>query len=295
MKTKVLVLGGSGLVGSRFVDVLSDRFQISAPTHKMLDVTDERQISDALDQIRPDQILYAAGYTNVDLAEEEREKCYLLNVEAVKFFTESANNLNIPFYYLSTDYVFDGTQKDTPYNEEDRPNPLPSVYAKSKRDGEVVALESNNKNCVIRLIMPFSGVYKKKLDLVRLVLTRLQKGEEVLGIIDQKINPIIVDDLVWGIGKILERYANGIYHLGAIDYTTPARFIREIAKQFNLPQHLIKDMTFEEFSKTRVAIRPQHSWLATEKFRKEFGSGILHTIEEEIRLFKSQVDSKHEI
>lgn len=291
MMNKVLLLGGTGLVGSRVLKLLAGQFEIIAPTQSELDVTSAMQVKDGVQAVKPTAILYAAGFTNVDLAERAKQECYLLNVSAVEFFTSEAAELNIPFYYLSTDYVFDGTKQDRPYNEEDEPHPLTGVYAQSKRGGELVTLKVSPKNSVIRLIMPFSAVYTRKLDIARLILSKLQNGEKIDGVVDQKINPIFVDDLVRGIGKIVQNCANGIYHIAATNFTTPYQFMKEIARQFKLSQDLIGQMTFEEFTKTRPAKRPQHTWLDTIKFRKEFGDGILHTVEEEIKLFKSQIDS----
>lgn len=286
---KLLLLGGSGLVGSRIVDLLSDRFNLIAPSSSELDVTNSTKIKECIEKIRPDLILYAAGFTNVDLAEIEKEACNILNVKAVEFFTNEAKKIHAPFYYLSTDYVFDGTKEDRPYKEVDIPNPMTGVYAKSKRDGEIVTLNGNAKNCVIRLIMPFSATYRKKMDIARLVLDKLKKGEKVLGVVDQKINPIFVDNLSLAISKILKKRASGIYHLGATTFITPNEFIKELARQFNFSQDLIEDVTFNEFNKARKAKRPQHTWLDTTKFRKEFGEGILHSVEDEIRSFKSQI------
>lgn len=288
---KLLLLGGTGLVGSRILELLKDQFEIVAPPSSNLDVTDQVQTKQKVEQIKPNLILYAAGFTDVDLAEEKKEDCYALNVTAAEYFVNETSKINIPLFYLSTDYVFDGMREDRPYKEEDEPKPVDSIYAKSKREGELVVLNSSNKNCVIRLIMPFSAVYNKKSDIARLVLDKLKKGEKLPGIIDQKVNPIFVDDLVLGIGKILEKEVSGIYHLGATTYSNPCDFMKQIARTFNLNENLVEETTFGQFSKTRVAKRPQNSWLDTSKFRAEFGEGILHSIEDEIKLFKQQIDT----
>lgn len=289
--TKLLLLGGTGLVGSRVWELLTDAFEIIAPSSKELDVTNFQQVKNKLSAIQPELILYAAGFTNVDLAEQKRKDCFLLNVKAVEFFVTETAKLNIPFYYLSTDYVFDGTKDNKPYTEDDIPNPVDSVYAKSKRVGELATL-SNDINGVVRLIMPFSAVHKLKMDIARLVLDELTKGQKLFGIVDQKINPIFVDDLVYALGKIMQNRSSGIYHVAALDFTTPFDFMMEIAKQFNLPQSLIGKTTFAEFSQGRPAKRPQHTWLDATKFRREFGEEVLHELKEEIRLFKAQIDSQ---
>jgi len=273
--TKLLLIGGTGLVGSRVVDLLFDKFDLIYPTASELDVTDENQVKQAVLDIKPELILYAAGFTNVDLAEEKSKECYSLNVKAVEYFVKEASKLKIPFYYLSTDI----------------PRPVDSVYAKSKREGELITLTSDI-NGIIRLIMPFSAVHSAKLDIVRLVLEKLKKGEKLNAVSDQKINPVFVDDLIIALEQILQKRISGIYHVAATSFTNPYEFMLEIARQFNLPQNLIEKTSFAEYSKGRFAKRPQHTWLDTSKFRREFGEGILHSIEEEISLFKSQIDYK---
>src|SRR5438105_2977605 len=131
MKQKILLFGGSGLVGSRILQLLSERFEFIAPTHDQVDLTNSAQIQQNIAFIKPEQILYAAGYTNVDKAEEEQEMCSALNAKAVKDIAEVASSDKIPVHYLSTDYVFDGEKSNSAYTEEDEPNPL-ATYAKSK-------------------------------------------------------------------------------------------------------------------------------------------------------------------
>lgn len=285
---RVLIYGGSGLVGLRVLQLLSKDFDLTAPTHKDVDLSNFESVRKNIQEVKPDQILFAAGYTNVDQAQEDREKCFLLNTKVVEVIVERCKFLNIPFHYLSTDYVFNGKKENAPYTEEDKPDPL-SVYAKSKREGEIVTLDANSKNSVIRLIMPYSASYERKSDLARTVLTRLRDNQQIFGVIDQNINPIFVDDLVLAIKVLLKVKSSGIYHLGASSFTTPFKFASAIAEEFGSDKNLITQTTFAEFSKTRPTERPQHSWLDTSKFRKEFGDDILHSVEEGIKLFKNQL------
>ncbi len=288
-KQKVLIYGGTGLIGSRILELLSNDFEFIAPTHEEVDLSNFEAVSENIATSKPDQIVYAAGFTNVDLAEDEKDKVFLLNAEVVRVISESANNLKIPLHYLSTDYVFDGTKTDSPYTESDAPNPL-SVYAKSKREGELVALGTSPKNSVLRLIMPYSATYKKKPDLVRTFLSKLRSGESFQVVSNQNINPIFVDDFVFGAAEILKRHAFGIYHLAATTYTTPFEFVKLIAKEFGFDYPRVSEANFEDFSKIRKAQRPQHSWLSTDKFRKEIHKGVLHSLEEGIQIFKGQLE-----
>lgn len=286
--TKILLYGGSGLVGSRVLDLLSEKLEIIAPSHDQVELTNFNSVSKNIEEVNPELVFYAAGYTNVDKAEEESDLCFTLNTKVIEAISDTANLLSIPLYYLSTDYVFNGQKADSPYTEEDTPDPL-GVYAKSKAEGERITLERNSRNSVLRLVMPYSAHFKRKMDLVRTILERLRNGEKVSVILDQKINPIFVDDFVMGAEKILEKKSSGIYHLAASNFTTPFDLARLIAEKFELDKNLIEKTSFEEFSKRRAAKRPKDSWLSTEKFRNEFGNDILHTIEEGLELFKSKL------
>lgn len=283
---KILLFGGTGLVGSRFQELLKDEFEIIAPTHLDVDLLNPDEIRKNINETKPDQILYAAGFTNVDKAEEEEELAYNLNSKVPKIITKTAKGT--PVIYLSTDYVFDGTKSEAPYKEEDLPNPL-STYAKSKREGEIAVLSEGNENLVLRLIMPYSAVYTKKMDLARIILNKLRNNEKVLGVSDQKINPIFVDHLSFAISKVIKAKTSGIYHLAATSFTTPLEFARLIALEFNLESNLIEQTTLEKFTKSRAAVRPKDSWLDTHKFINQFGNGILHSVEEGIKEFKSQI------
>lgn len=288
MKEKILLFGGSGLVGSRILQLFNENFEIIAPTHFEFDVTDASFTLQNVGIIKPDQILYAAGFTAVDKAEEQSAESLQLNSMAVLWLTTACKKLDIPFHYLSTDYVFDGKKEDAAYKEDDLAQPVEQVYAISKRLGEEITLSADSRNSVLRLIMPYSAHFDKKLDLARLTISKLKAGESMNGVIDQNINPIFVDDLVYAIDKILQNHASGIYHLGATDYTTPYDYLKKIAVIFELNQELIKPWKFTDFAPTRPAKRPQHSWLDTTKFRSDFGSDIIHTIDEGLKLFKTQ-------
>lgn len=282
---KLLLLGGSGFVGQRFLADHQSQFEIVAPTHAELDVTNQDHLQQAVDQIKPSYIIMSAAYANVDKAEQESELAQHLNVIAPTNLANIAVAKNIPLMHISTDYVFGGTQADRPYIETDAVNPVKSVYAETKAQGEQAVLAANKDNLVVRIIMPFSDHYERKLDLGRLTIKNLSEGKLMSGVTDQMINPIWLPDLSQAMNLLVQKRASGIYHLGATSYTTPEQLIHLIAKCFNLDQSLIESTTFADFAATRPALRPQHSWISSEKFVKEFGSGILHSIPEQVELF----------
>lgn len=294
---KLLVLGGSGLVGSRFVLLKSREFEIVSPSHQEFDLLDFQKYPEFIKNISPDVLINFAAFTNVDLAEAEKDQIdglvYKLNVEAPKKLKEVANDLKLHLIHLSTDYVFDGTKSDSPYTENDNPNPV-SWYAKTKFLGEE-AVKTGKNFTIARIEMPFSPKFDKKKDVARIFLELLKNGQNIIATSDQKITPTFVDFGVEAISKLAQLKVEGIFHIASTGFTTPYDFAKIIAREFDLDgsfmrgtlkASLIEPVSFEEFSQTRVARRPKDSWLNVSKFESHFGKNILKSVEESINSFK---------
>lgn len=290
-KQKILLYGGSGQIGSRFVELLRDHYSIVAPTHQEVDVTDRNQVEAVIQNTKPDHILYAAGFTSIDKAPENAREAFLANAGAMMIVCNKAKSFSIPVCYISTDIVFNGRKNDKPYTEKDSPDPL-SLNAQFKRIGEFVTIESSSKNLAVRLDVCYSAYYPRRLDLARLAASKVAAGEKFTATRNQKINPIFVDDLVKAIEVMIARRATGIYHVGALDYTSPYQFAKKIARKLGLDETLVQPAEFEDFARSRPEPRPQNEWLDTKKFRRDFGNRILHTIDESIDLFVKQYRSQ---
>lgn len=283
-RERILIFGGSGQIGSVAKVKLAETFEILAPTHQDLDLLKKDELHKFIIKTKPSQILFAAGYTKTDEATKELGKSFILNCGCIMDLTYIAAKLKIPFHYLSTELVFNGLKKEKPYTENDLPDPV-LTNGKTKRLGEVVTLSSSSKNSVIRLIMCYSAFYPNKLDLARLAIKKVSDHEVFIATNDQFVNPIYVNHLVKSIEVILEKRGCGLYQVGATSYTTPYDFSREIVKRLNLEYKLIKPISFKKFSKTRPEPRPQHQWLDVSKFKKDFGQGILKSLDEGIENF----------
>lgn len=292
MKKKLLIFGGAGLVGSKFIDLFSNKYEITAPKIDDLDILNEDQLFRFVKNQTAEIVINYAAFTNVDKAEEEKGDknglAYKLNALAIKDLSEICLDSNKHLIYYSTDYIFDGTKEKEPYKEEDQPNPQ-NWYGETKYLGEKFILESGAKNTIIRISMPYSAGYDLKPDIVRFFLSELQLGKEITAIDDQIITPVFVDDAANALDAIISSDAIGIFHTVSTSSTTPFEFARLIAEKFGFDKSLIKRVKFDEYNKTRSAKRLQYSWLSVLKFEKEFGKEILHDVEKGIDKFKQQI------
>src|SRR5690606_22768740 len=123
-KKTVLVTGANGQLGMTFrkheTEYPQSNFVFMGP--EALDITDSLTVRKIFAEIRPDYCINCAAYTNVEKAEEEPDKAFLINAEAVLTLSAVCKEFQTIMMQVSTDYVFDG-QKTTPYNVNDIPNP----------------------------------------------------------------------------------------------------------------------------------------------------------------------------
>ncbi len=297
MKQKILVFGTEGMIGSRFLTLMRQKFFFHAPTEKEVNLLDEKQLASSIQDTDAEIVLNFAAYTNVGQAEEEKDNregiVYKLNAEAVKNIAANCIKSSKRLVQISTEYVFDGEKTNGLYKEDDQPNPI-NWYGQTKYFGEEFVKNSGCKYSIVRICMPYCANFSGKKDIVRTFLAMLQSKQEISALIDVINTPTFVDDIVNGLGLVIENRRNGIIHISARDSISPYDFARLIAQKFELDENLIKPTTFDEFIKDRKAPLLKNSGLDSSKFQAEFGDGILHTIEQGLELLKKQSVQKKE-
>jgi dTDP-4-dehydrorhamnose reductase len=291
-KPEVLLLGGSGLVGSSARRAWSEAFRLHAPTHAQLDVLDDNALVLCLERSRAEVVVNFAAWADVDGAEQERgdtgRRVYRLNVAYPRRLAELCGELRKYLIHVSTDYVFDGTNDQRPYAEADVTGPL-CWYAETKYLGEQFVLRSGANVCVARIEMPFTGAEHPKRDLARTLVTRLTVGQTIQGVTDQRITPVFLDHATEALRHLIEAPYSGVLHVAASTSTTPYEFALSIAQRLHLDTDLIEPTTFERFAATRPARRPQHSWLDVALFERLYGPGVLRPVEDGIEAWTRQM------
>lgn len=276
---KLLVTGGTGLVGSAFVENFKDKFIISSigRTNVSLKVnlTSEEEVRNAVFSSDAEAVINFAAFTAVDRAESEKGdksgEVYMLNALLPLWLSKACKKSGKSLYHISTDYVFDGRRNDRPYTEEDLPKPVDSWYAITKFFGEIniqKCFEGKGRFAIIRISYPYSATFERKLDFARVIIEKLSKGENYFGSTDQKIKPTSVVDIARALELILEKKAYGIYNVAgkySKGYISPYDFAKKVAAIMKLNTSLIKPISFIELSRNRVAPRPQNTWIDTTK------------------------------
>jgi dTDP-4-dehydrorhamnose reductase len=289
-----VVLGGSGLVGSRWLALTASRFRNIAPSHAELDVLNRPALAAFLAAARAEAevVLNGVAWADVDGAERQRDdlegSAYRLNAAYVRDLAELCSELGLHLLHLSTDYVFDGALEARPYREDDPPNPL-SWYARTKRQGELFALGAGAQVTVARLEMPFTAQPHAKLDFARLCASRLRAGGTIAGVVDQKITPVFLDDAVLALAELVERRPSGVLHVAASDWTTPYQYARLVARQLGLDEARVQPVDFQAFAATRPAPRPRHTGLDVSALERQVAPGLLRPVEQAVSVWAHQL------
>ena len=290
----ILLLGGSGLVGSRLHQLWSADAEVVAPTHAELDVLDPRALEAFLRASPANNVVNLAAWADVDGAEPQSGNTdgvvHRLNVDFPANLAQVCRTLGKHLVHVSTDYVFDGSNADRAYLEDDPTRPL-GWYAETKRRGELAVLQADNRACIARIEMPYTGAQAPKRDLARLVAGRLRQGQTVQGVTNQRITPVFLDDASAALRKLAETRFSGLVHVASSTWTTPYDLVCGIARRLDLTQDLVQPVEFAEFAATRPAKRPQHSWLDVSRFATTFGGNILKPVEEGLDRWMSQWSS----
>ncbi len=272
----LLVTGASGMLGSDLVEeiVMSrGRQGVLSTDSKTLDITHRTQVENFLHKNPISYIINAAAYTDVDGAEKEREKAYLINVVGPKNLAEVAGSFGIPVIHFSTDYVFDGTL-NRPLTEEDEPNPpKPNYYGETKLLGEREVLQ-NPANLVLRV----QWLYGKR----RERFSSLRNKEKFTPFEDQWGAPTWTRDVSRTVVKLIEQKAKGLFHFAYDDFASWAEVFAFVCDEWHLSTQLLPKKSSDINLPAR---RPSYGVMANRKLLAQLGEKTMGSWQTSLREF----------
>ena len=206
---KILLTGSNGQLGHDFKKIFNKKnIKYIATDYKELDITSDKDLNKFFQENEEiTHVINCAAYNDVDKAEND-PKTWLLNAEAPKNLALIANKIGAIFVTYSSDFVFDGLEKE-PYTEKDILNPI-SEYSKSKVQGEKMVLESCKRSFVIRTSWLFGiggNNFNKQ-------VINWSKSRNELNIVDDQVSvPTYSMDLAEFSWKLIQTGKFGLYHI----------------------------------------------------------------------------------
>lgn len=282
---RIILFGKDGQIGfelKKSLGGLGELFALGKNSKKYCgDFTNAKGISQSIRNINPDVIVNAAGYTDVDKAEEDLSQSFAINANILAVIAEEAKLANALLIHYSTDYVFDGNGT-TPWSETDKISPI-NFYGLSKARGEEF-IQNSGCNFVILRTSWVYGIHGD--NFIKTILHLAAKGNELKVVMDQIGAPTSAEFLAaltaFIIPKILQdNKLQGFYHVcpsGETSWLDYAKFILYVRDSLGLNVNLTDDkiqgiLSYQFKSRAK---RPLNSKLNTSKYRATFNIEVPH-------------------
>jgi len=274
---KILGTGLSGLVGSRIVELLGDKFEFeNLDLTTGIDITKKNQLAEKIASSKANTLIHLAAFTDVGQAWEQRGDkkglCYQVNVIGTRNIAELCSQNQKYLVHFSTDFVFDGNKK-TSYTEKNEPRPI-EWYGQTKYWAEQEIKKATDNFCILRIAFPYRAKFQPKADIVRRIIKSLEEKMLYPMFIDQITTPTFIDDIAYGLDKVIEIKPKGIFHLVASSFQSPYDLAIQIAEVFGFNKKSVKKGSLAEYQKNQPSsARPWHKNLgfSNEKIKKELG------------------------
>lgn len=286
----ILLIGKNGQVGWELQRTLATLGQVHSIDFPEIDLRDVSDIRSTIRAIKPNLIVNAAAYTDVDRAEKEPDQAYAINSTAPGILAEEAYQIGAGLVHYSTDFVFDG-EKKSPYTETDKPNPI-NTYGKSKFDGDRAIEEIGARYLILRT----SWVYSSRREcFVTKVLRWVREHPSLEVVSDQIGNPTwcrILAELTAQVLRGIQGDADawfeeykGVYHVAGSGNTNRFEWAQAIIQSDPYQDEHISEIVLPAQTSDfkTPAQRPLYSALNSDRFCTTFSLTIPHW-EESLRM-----------
>ncbi|HEV8714822.1 MAG TPA: dTDP-4-dehydrorhamnose reductase [Candidatus Binatia bacterium] len=250
---RILLTGAGAQLGQALQATLTGH-HIIALDHPRLDILQLNAVREAVQAHRPDLVLNTAAFNNVDGAESDPEAAYRGNALGPRNLAVVTAAHHLPLLHISTDYVFDGTNK-RPYHEFDNPRPC-SVYGASKLAGEEVVRALNPCHYIVRTAWLYHTVGRN----FPKTMCALANQPEVRVVSDQYGSPTYAPHLATAIARLIPTGAYGTYHFAGQGGTSWFELTRTLYRLLGI-HTLVRPVATADFP--RPAERPCYSVLTT--------------------------------
>lgn len=249
-RTKVLILGASGLLGSRLFFNLSKDYEINGTCNKSkafnslivnLDVT-KSGFTDNIIRVNPDVIINCIAFTDVDKCETEQNKAWYLNAELPKIIAELSKDLGAKLIHISTDHF--GKTKKIRSSEMQESIPI-NYYGKSKLAGENYVKKMNKDAVIIRTnFFGAKALPQVKNSFFETIFHNLKTNSKTAGFSNIYFTPISISELNKAIKILMHSNLSGVFNVCGNESISKFDFYRKFATVMNCEINLIENMIY---------------------------------------------------
>lgn len=243
---RLLITGGSGLLGLNWACRMRDRFEVVLATHRRtihlagaraaaINLESPDALVTQLRELAPSLIVHAAGMTSVEQCERSPLEAERANALLAKHVAVAARTLGVRLVHISTDHLFAGNRARVP--EEEEPQPL-NAYARTKLQAEQMVREAHPGALIVRTNF-FGWGHALRQSFSDWIIGSLRAGKQITMFDDVFFTPVLADTLACAVHEILARGRSGIYNVVGDERISKFDFACKVADCFGLPRTLI--------------------------------------------------------
>ena len=240
---RILITGAKGQLGRALVRRLATHNLLGVDLPEV-DLTDLPAARSTLAAFRPELVIHAAAYTDVDGAARNPDLAYRVNALGTRNVAVATQAVGATVLAISTNEVFDGT-KSEPYLEFDAVNPI-NPYARSKLAAEQFIRELTTRFYIVRTAWLY-GLGGN--NFVKKILTRADSEGRLRVVTDEVSSPTYTEDLVTAIEQVMITGAYGTYHFTNEGACSRFEFAQEILQQTGRGHLPIEPITLADFAR----------------------------------------------
>lgn len=247
---KVLITGGTGLLGKALVESVNSKYEILATfvgnyeingtkqiKYRKLDVRDKDGYLSLFKDFRPNVTIHTAGINNPDYVERNNNEAWEINVTGTRNIIKACEEFGSKFIHISSNAIYDGNR--APYREEDNPSPV-NFYGQIKLEGEVITKKANVAWAIVRPILMYGWNYSfERANIVTTGIFKLRKKEKFFVYDDVYYSPLYYYSCAEAIWLIIERNNFEVFNIGGKDRLSVYELMKEAARVFELDESLL--------------------------------------------------------
>jgi dTDP-4-dehydrorhamnose reductase len=279
MTSRVLITGGTGLLGHALLQSAPEGWDVAATFHRQLpspgsrhpfrplDIMDDEAVLDTVSQFRPTIVIHTASVGSVDVAERDPDSVRRINVGGLQSVARACERVGARMALISSNAVFDGSHP--PY-AEDAPRRAANAYGAIKIEAEEWLEQSGLSHVIFRPIMMYGWPLPGgRSNAVTRWLADMEAGRPVDVASDIVSMPLLVSNGADAIWAGLKGDRRGVYHLAGADRVTLVDFARETARAFGCCDSLVMPVPSARFA--GLAPRPLDTSFITSRMSQQLG------------------------
>ncbi|MHB8108763.1 MAG: SDR family oxidoreductase [Syntrophorhabdaceae bacterium] len=292
---RILITGGTGLIGKAFIENRSGKDAIVATylgTYTMEDYEGVTYVrSDIRDlegnvrifrEYKPEVVIHTASIGSPDYAETHRKETHDVNITGARNILSICEKVGAKYIYISSNGIYDGDR--APYGEESNAEPV-NYYGEVKLKAEMMAREAKVQCAIVRPILIYGWNYAfERSNIVTQTILKLQRGEVMKAYDDVYANPLFNHSCAMAIWEIIRRGKYDVFNIAGADRVSIYQLLRKVAEIFDVDGDLIEPVQQGYFNE--LVKRPKDTSFRTEKMEKELDLKPL-SLDEGLRLMKA--------